>query len=378
MRTGLCRTLEIDAPIFAFSHCRDVVVEASRSGGFGVLGAATFSPEQLERELAWIDANIRGRPYGVDIILPDQTALASDQWPDLDLDKVLPAAHRDFAEQVLDRLGVPRLSPAQREEHRREQLGWLRTHHREGAGAILEVILRHPVKLVVSALGVPPPEVVDRLHAAGVKVGAMVGATRHALKQKAAGVDVVIAVGAEAGGHTGEISTMVLTPRVVDAVAPLPVLAAGGIARGRQLAAALALGAQGVWCGTVWLGTAQSDLEPQAKEIIFAAREEATAVRRVMSGKPVRMIPNPYTEAWGEPGAPAPLPFPLQSLLNVDPMGRVQRHHRADLAFQPAGQVVADLAAQTSVRQIFQDMLQEFAEAVDSLRALTEDEAGAP
>jgi NAD(P)H-dependent flavin oxidoreductase YrpB (nitropropane dioxygenase family) len=373
MRTELCRMLGVDAPIFAFSHCRDVVVEASRCGGLGVLGAATYSPEQLERELNWIDANIRGKPYGVDIIMPDKTAVSPEEWSHLDLEKILPAGHRAFAEQVLDRLGVPRLSEEQTEERRRGQLAWLRTHNHEGAQAILDVILRHPVKLVVNALGIPPPEVIDRLHGAGVKVAGMVGQARQALKHKAAGVDIIIAVGGEAGGHAGEISTMVLTPRVVDAVAPLPVLAGGGIGCGRQVAAALALGAQGVWCGSVWLGSAQSDLNPEAKEIIFAAQEDGTAIRRVLSGKPVRMIPNAYTEAWNEPGAPAPLPFPLQSLLNIDPMARVEQFHRTDLVIQPAGQIVADLKDQTSVRQIFHDMLQEFADAVDRLRILTEE-----
>jgi NAD(P)H-dependent flavin oxidoreductase YrpB (nitropropane dioxygenase family) len=379
MRTPLCKTLGIAAPIFAFSHCRDVVVEASRSGGFGVLGAATYSPEQLEQELSWIDKNIRGKPYGIDIIMPNETDVSSNEWSaDMDFDKVLPAEHRQFVEQVLDKLGVPRLSDADKQAYREYELAWLRTHHQQGAGSIIDVALRHPVKLIVNALGIPPRPLIDRLHGAGVKVAAMVGAAHHAIKQKAAGVDIIIAVGTEAGGHTGDISTMVLTPRVVDAVAPVPVLAGGGIARGRQVAAALALGAQGVWCGSVWLGTAQSDLTPDAKKIIFASKENDTVRRRVMSGKPVRMIPNKYTEAWETPGAPAPLPYPLQPLLNVDPMGRAKHFNRADLMFQPAGQVVADLKDETSVRQIFHDMLNEFAEAVETLRALTDDTESTP
>jgi len=371
MRTKICDMLGIDVPIFAFSHCRDVVVEAGKSGGLGVLGAATFSPRQLETELKWIDEHLDGRPYGIDIIMPNNTKLSGD-LSTVDFDKVLPKEHRDFVEQILERQHVPPLPEDEIAQIVREQLDAMKVT-REGAEELMEVALGHAsVKLVVNAMGIPPKQSVERLHKAGILVASLVGTVDHAINQVAAGIDVIIAVGTEAGGHAGGISTMVLVPRVVDAVTPVPVLAAGGIGRGRQVVAGLALGAQGVWCGTIWLGTAQSDLTPGEKDIIFAADESDAVVRRVYSGKTCRVIRNDFTEAWEQPGAPEPLPYPLQPLLTIEALARIDRSNRADLAFLPAGQVVADVRQPTSVRQIYYDMLSEFSETVESLRKLTE------
>lgn len=244
MKTKVCEMFGIDVPIFAFSHCRDVVVEASRAGGFGVFGADTFSPEELQIELEWIEKHVDGHPYGIDVLFPGKYLDVSQQH-EKSAAGVVPAGHLKFTEDLLARHGVPHLPDGEEEAIVEDRLRRGRSTPAYSE-ALLDVAFRFPgIKLLVSAIGAPPGDIVERAHRAGIKVGGMVGSVQHAIRQREAGVDLVIAQGHEAGGHTGEIATMVLTPQVVDAVAPIPVLAAGGIATGRQFAAALALGAEG-------------------------------------------------------------------------------------------------------------------------------------
>ena len=371
MRTPICERLGCELPIFAFSHCRDVIVEVTKAGGFGVLGAATVSPEQLETELRWIDDHVGGRPYGVDVIIPttyDQNAERASDDPA----SLIPQTHRDFLDNILDAEGVPRLPDDER----------LRIHHDiasgrgnmtpDGARRLVQIALRHPgVRMIVSALGAPPPDIVAELQARGIVIGALCGKPQHAVRQKAAGVEVFIAQGTEAGGHTGEIATMVLVPQVVEACGDeIAVLAAGGIARGSQIAAALALGAEGVWCGTVWLGTRESELDPFEKEALFKARAEDAVRRKARTGKTVRMIRSKLSEVWESPGAPAYLPTPLQGILYNEAHARVVRAKRGDLYSFPAGQVVGMLTEETSVRDVMYQMQLEYLQAVERLRKL--------
>ena len=233
----------------------DVVIEVCKAGGMGVLGAVRFTPDELSEAIEYVEGRIGGRPYGVDIVMPAKTeAVAGMPMDELHemLEKMIPQEHRDFVERLLKEHGVPEL-PAQA-QHQRDLLSWNDTEARQQVERSLE---RPDVKLIVNALGPPPKDVVDQSHEAGVKVAALVGRKDHALKQIANGVDIIVAQGTEAGGHSGEIATMVLVPEVVDAVGDHPVLAAGGIGSGRQVAAALALGAQGVWTGSIWLNTVE-------------------------------------------------------------------------------------------------------------------------
>src|SRR6202035_898937 len=250
MQTEICSTLGIEYPIFAFTHCRDVVAAVTNAGGLGVLGAARKSPDEFAHDLAWIDDHVHGRPYGVDVLMPTHGALEDPVSGRAD--GPIPADAEAFLNELLQRYGVPELP---------QDLAKQVDHNMAGrsAGSLLDVAFEHDIKLLASALGTPPPDVVKRAHERDVQVAALAGNRTHAEQHRAADVDIIIAQGTEAGGHTGEISTMVLVPEVVDAVAPTPVLAAGGIARGSQAAAALALGAQGIWCGSVWLTTAESD-----------------------------------------------------------------------------------------------------------------------
>ena len=371
MRTAICKRLGCEVPIFAFSHCRDVVVAVTRAGGFGVLGAATFSPQQLETELRWIDAHVDGRRYGVDVIIPS-TYDAEAERAVGDLDRLIPPAHKAFMDGLLDAEGVPPLPPGERERIHREIILGRGSMTPEGARRLVEVALAHSqVKMIVSALGAPPADVVAEMKRRGVVVGAMCGKASHAARQRAAGVELIVAQGTEAGGHTGDIATMVLVPQVVAACArEVPVLAAGGITRGSQIAAALAMGAQGVWCGTVWLGTRESELDAFEKEAVFAARAEDAVRRRARTGKTVRMIKSKLSEAWEAPGAPDYLPTPLQGVLYNEAHARVVRAKRADLYSFPVGQSVCDVNGETTVREVMLRLQTEYVDAIEHLMTL--------
>jgi NAD(P)H-dependent flavin oxidoreductase YrpB (nitropropane dioxygenase family) len=376
MRTAIAERLGCDVPIFAFSHCRDVVVEVTRAGGFGVLGAATYSPEQLEAELRWIDDHTEGRPYGVDVIIPTRyDTEAEAQTGHTDLHDLIPPEHKAFMERILSVAGVPELPEDERARVHREIMEGRGAMTPDGARRLVQTAMAHDqVKLVVSALGAPPPDIVAMLREAGIVLGALCGKPQHAVRQKAAGVELLIAQGTEAGGHTGEISTLVLVPQVIDAVGgEIPVLAAGGIARGSQIAAMLALGAEGVWSGTVWLGTRESELDQFEKEAIFKARTEDAVRRRARTGKTVRMLRSDLSEAWEAPGAPPYLLPPLQGILYNEAHARVVRARRADLYSFPAGQVVGTMNAETSVRDVMYQMQTEYLESVERLKALLPD-----
>ena len=328
MKTRIAERLGCEVPIFAFSHCRDVVVEVTKAGGFGVLGAATFGPEQLEAELRWIDDHVDGRPYGVDVIIPTKyDTKAEAETGEIDLHDLIPDEHKAFMKRILEEEGVPELPEDERERVHREIMEGRGAMTPEGARRLVHTALQHDqVKLVVSALGAPPPDIVEELRKRKVMLGALCGKPAHAVRQKEAGVELIIAQGTEAGGHTGDISTLVLVPQVIDTVDnEIPVLAAGGIARGSQIAAALALGAEGVWCGTIWLGTQESELNNFEKEALFRAKTEDAVRRRARTGKTVRMLKSKLSEAWEAPGAPDYLLPPLQGILYNEAHARVVR-----------------------------------------------------
>ncbi|MGP3915331.1 NAD(P)H-dependent flavin oxidoreductase [Nonomuraea sp. 10N515B] len=374
MRTAICERLGIEFPLFAFSHCRDVVAAVTNAGGFGVLGAIAYSPEQLDTELTWIDEQVGGRPYGVDVLVPgkiDDSAL--DRRAHL-LD-FIPDRHRDFVTHLLAKYGVS--APAQPLTAVADELG--RRVTAAGATGLIDVALKHPIGLIASALGPPPEEMVAKARQAGVPVAALVGTVEHARRQVAAGADLIVAQGTEAGGHTGEIATMVLVPQVVDAVAPVPVLAAGGIASGRQMAAAMALGADGVWCGSVWLTTEEAETAPAVKRKMLAASSLDTVRSRSRTGKPARQLKSAWTEEWDSgPESPGPLGMPLQILLSEGAMARIGAAAEkgepgaVDLVNYYVGQVVGQLDQVKPAREVVYDMISEFGEAVERLTRLSE------
>jgi NAD(P)H-dependent flavin oxidoreductase YrpB (nitropropane dioxygenase family) len=367
MTSPLNELLGTEYPIAAFSHCRDVVAAVSKAGGLGVLGAVTYTPEQLEIELSWIEEQVGGRPYGVDLLLPVGTAEAATRVSPEDLERlfedpspILPEEHRRFVSHLLDERGIPELPDGGAEARRLLN----------PPAALAEVAFAHPIRLIASALGPPPPSLVADAHQRDVLVAALVGTKEHALRQKAAGVDLIVAQGYEAGGHTGTVATMVLVPEVVDAVAPIPVLAAGGIASGRQMAAAMALGAQGVWTGSVWLTTEEAETHPVVKQKFLEATSSDTVRSRCRTGKPARQLRSAFTDAWEQPDSPDPLPMPLQPLLVADAIERIDRAATAgnpravEMANYFVGQVVGRLDAIKPARQVMQEMVTEYVDTV--------------
>jgi NAD(P)H-dependent flavin oxidoreductase YrpB (nitropropane dioxygenase family) len=366
VRTSLCELLEIEHPIVGFTPSEHVAAAISRAGGLGVLGCVRFNDaEELDAVLGWMDANTGGRPYGVDVVMP---ATVPTEGAAVDLDKLIPPGHKDFVDQTLLKLGVPPL-PSDA-AGRDGVLGWLHSVARQH----VEVALAHPARLIANALGSPPPDVIERAHERGMRVAALAGKAKHARSHVASGVDIIVAQGYEAGGHTGEIASMVLVPEIVDAVGPqVPVLAAGGIGCGRQVAAALALGAVGVWMGSAWLTTEEYTLTstaPAIREALLAATSSDTVRSRIYSGKPARLLKNRWTQAWAEPGAPEPLPMPLQNLLVSEAHQRLMRSGQPDVVPMPVGQIVGRMNDVRSVADVIETLLSEADEALDRLGKL--------
>jgi NAD(P)H-dependent flavin oxidoreductase YrpB (nitropropane dioxygenase family) len=377
MKTPICDMLGIELPLVAFSHCRDVVAAVTNAGGFGVLGASMHTPEQLEQELAWVDEHVNGRPYGADILVPEKFAGKGEGLDVAALHAMIGQPQRDFVAALLAEHGIDATGPAgQAGEHGNTTIS------DEVGERLLEVAFRHPIKLIASALGTPPAYMIDAARAAGVPIAALVGAREHAIRQVNAGVDILVAAGTEAGGHCGEVTTMVLVPEVIDAIKPIrqvPVLAAGGIVTGRQMAAAIALGADGVWTGSVWLTTDEAETAPYTKQKMIAATSRDTVRSRSRTGKPSRQLKSDWTAAWDGEKSPGTLPMPLQSLLSEPVMRRIDvladqgNPGAQELATYWVGQGVGLMNKQTTVRDVIYEMSQEFAEAAEHLASVLAD-----
>ncbi|MDP6829845.1 MAG: nitronate monooxygenase [Alphaproteobacteria bacterium] len=374
MDSRICDMLDIEFPLFAFTHCRDVVVEVGKAGGFGVLGASTMTPEQLEVELCWIDEHIDGKPYGVDLLIPNKF-IGKDKRPSADeYLAMVPEAHKKFADDVLAAHGVE--TGEADEAMRLDGLGFADNLSMEGAMAHMDVAFSHPIKLIANALGVPPKEMLDRGRQHGAAVAALVGTKAHAIAQVQAGVDILVVAGGEAGGHCGAVSTMVLVPEVYEAVqehGDTPILAAGGIVTGRQMAACMAMGADGAWTGSVWLTTAEAETAPVVKEKMLAASSSDTVRSRSRTGKHSRQLRSTWTDAWEQPDAPEPLAMPLQSMVSEPALAKVEKlseggHAGArDLATYWVGQGVGLMNASQSVRNVVYDFKEDFLNAHERL-----------
>ncbi len=378
MNNAVCRLTGAEFPLFAFSHCRDVVVAVSKAGGFGVLGAAAFSPEQLEEELAWIDAHVGGAPYGVDVLVPETIdPRVAGMTSNVERTAAVGAEHKDFANRILGDYGI---KPEAELPVLRERMGITP----ENGLALMEVAFRHPIRLIANALGIAPAEMLAEGKCRGVPVAALVGAKEHALRQAAAGVDIVVAQGGEAGGHCGEVSTLVLIPEVVRALAQAghdtPVLAAGGIMTGAQMAAMMAAGAQGAWTGSVWLATPEAETSEAFRDKLVAARSRDTIRSKSRTGKPARQLRTAWHEAWDGEGSPGTLPMPLMGMVSEPAFARIERAAAAgnreahDLVSYFVGQGVGLIEDVRPAKAVVQTFREEFAEAVGNLVGLIGDE----
>jgi NAD(P)H-dependent flavin oxidoreductase YrpB (nitropropane dioxygenase family) len=377
MKSPICEMLGIEFPLFAFSHCRDVVAAVSRAGGFGVLGATGHSPQSIHTELKWIEDHAGGKPFGIDILAPENMATAGERGVTYNSLKTrIPDEHRQFAKDLLASAGVE-LQQVEVSDDRPQPFD------PETALRTLEAAFEHPIKLIANALGVPPPEMIEMGKAHGVPVAALVGAKEHAIRQVSAGVDILVAQGTEAGGHCGEVTTMVLIPEVLKAIKPIrdvPVLAAGGIMTGAQMAACMAMGAAGAWTGSVWLATTESETSEIFREkMIEASSRDAVRVKS-RTGKPARQLRSAWTEAWDRsPNSPGTLPMPLMSLVSETAIRSINRAADAgnpkarEMVTYFVGQGVGLIDSVRSATQVVQAFKEEFLGAVEHMNGLLED-----
>lgn len=370
MLSEFSKDLGMEHGIFAFSHCRDVVAAVSSHGGMGVLGVGWMTPEQLREELDWLDKHVGEHCYGVDIVIPQSyTDIGASDPRALEekLRSMIPRGHLAFVEKLLRDHEVPGWPDGTRFAG---LAGWT---YATALPLLEEALTRPKVKLVANALGTPPEQVVNRVRDSGRLIGALCGRVKQALAHKHAGLDFIVAQGGEGGGHAGEISSIVLWPQVIDAVAPLPVLAAGGVGNGRQILAAMAMGAAGVWTGTLWTTVEEAAAQPAQKESYLRATSEDTVRTRSWTGKTARVLRNDWTDAWESADAPQPLDLPLQGLLASDAMRRTETYAGAGeaqkVAMNPAGQVVGQINEVETSRGVINRLLTEYVEALDHVNS---------
>ena len=367
--SALCEQFGIDFPLFAFSHCRDVVAAVTNAGGFGVLGATAYSPDQLDQELAWIDDAVGGKPYGVDLIVPAKFEGKGEKLSGAELGERIPQSYRDLVDELLVAHDI--------EPEPNRRLGGATLSGNTGR-ELLDVALTHPVKLIANALGVPPDYMIEAGKERGIPVAALVGAKEHAVKQVAAGVDLIVAQGTEAGGHCGEVSTLVVVPEVIEAVeavnGAVPVLAAGGIVTGRQMAGMVAMGAAGAWTGSVWLTTEEAETAPHTVAKMLAATSRDTVRSAGRTGKPSRQLVSEWTDAWTpHAGGHQPLPLPLQSMLCEPVIRRIdvlasQGHEGAQaLATYFVGQGVGLMNKVKPAREVVREFIEDYLAAAERL-----------
>lgn len=358
LRTPVCERLGIERPIFGFSHSLDVVAAVCRAGGFGVFGVAREDPARIPARLEALRGKVGDRPFGVDLMLPPNMP---DRADPLEIASQLPAEHRAFVARLREKYRVP---PATKPTFFTSFVRSKALFARQ-----VDAVLESDVDLVATAIGLPV-EVIDRVKRAGKTTLSLIGTPKHARAALAAGADILVAQGYDAGGHTGTIGTLSLVPQIVDLAGGVPVLAAGGIATGRQIAACLALGAQGAWMGTVWLSARENHTNATLLRKLIAAGSEDTVITRAHSGKPCRVLRSAWSEEWAAPGAPQPLPMPYQQALTGELLAAIEEHEIEPLVYEAAGQSVAWVREETTAAAIFERLVRETEAALGGLRSL--------
>ena len=368
LHTDLCDIFGIEYPIClaGMGGIRftppELVAAVSEAGGLGVFGATGDEPEELRKRIRRV-RELTDKPFGVDLLLPVVTGSLESDGVQVQPEAIRATLkreyprHSEFVESLIGEFGL--------DEHR--------TQRKLGGGGIalarkqVEVILEEKVPVFAAALG-DPAWLVPDARDAGTKVMGLVGNVRNAARQVKAGVDVVVAQGTEAGGHTGRIAMMPLVPQIVEAVKPLPVVAAGGIATGRGGAAALALGAQGVWLGTAFLTATESQIFDSQQRAVLDGRSEDFVISRSYTGKTARQHRNPIVQAWENAGLD-PLPMPLQGMLMSDLSASAEKAGRHDLMFTPAGQASGLLDESRPAADIMASLVDEAVSVLDDLHS---------
>lgn len=361
IQTKLTEMMGLEYPIVAFTHCKDVAVAVSEAGGLGVLGQLTATPDEIAANVRWMRDRLGGKPFGVDLVFPASVPPSANLE---DLSAQIPDEYRAFVNGIMERHSLP--PPKSNAEMPGFGISRGGLFSQEAGRRQLDVVLEERVPFFASGLG-NPAFVVEAAHERGIKVGGLIGKVRQARREVEAGVDVIVAQGYDAGGHTGEIGTFTLVPQVVAIAGDTPVLCGGGVGTGAHLAAALCLGAAGVWTGTIWLAVRESDTDMIVKEKIIAATEEDTTRSRSLTGKPARLLKTALTDEWEQPGALSPLPMPLQGVLTADLMISVHQNNYEPFMGSPAGQVIGTIHEMKPSREVIFDMV---ADARDILEGL--------
>ncbi|MFI5394262.1 MAG: NAD(P)H-dependent flavin oxidoreductase [Candidatus Binatia bacterium] len=372
IHTRLCDLLGIRYPVLLAGmgriSCPELTAAVSNAGGLGVLGGAPLRPETLNE---WIEHTRRltSAPFGVDTLLPAGVPRSGSKGG---MRRKIPDAYFEFARRFKDKHGIanllaggetPGAEPSQELFGVSQELVWDWTH--DFFDRQLEVIMDQRVPVYAAGLG-DPSSFVKEFHARGMTVMGIAGNAKHVRRMRDGGVDVIVAQGTEAGGHNGRIGTMALIPQAVDAAGDTPIVAAGGIADGRGLAAALALGAAGVWCGTVFCTTHEAALSGFLKEAMLASDEEGTVVSRAVTGKPMRQLKNRWVEEFEASGL-APLPMPYQMILSTPVMASAGRARRGDICATAAGQAVGMSRTVKPAAQVVADMVEQAAAVLAEL-----------
>ncbi len=358
LRTPICDTLGIRHPIFGFSHSVDVCVAIARAGGFPVLGLAREMPHEIPGLLADVERRMGSMPYGIDLMLPSRVPQAASLD---DLRATLPPEHVAFTDGLRQRFGVqpPRKPSFFTTQVRSEALFEQQ----------IEAVLASNCRGVAMAIGLRAG-LVERARARGKLTFSLVGSVRHARKALDAGVEVLVAQGYDAGGHTGPVGTLSLLPQVIAVAGEVPVLAAGGIATGAQVLGTLAMGAQGAWLGTLWMAARENHTPPALMQRLIASRSEDTVITRAHSGKPCRVVRSEWIDAWEAPDAPDPLGMPMQQVLTGDVFAALHEHDDARLIYEAAGQSVFGIERETTIAEQFDTLVADMAAAWKRLQAL--------
>ncbi len=337
--TPISGTLGIELPIFGFSHEPDVVIAIARAGGFPVLGLAREMPEHIPDLIATVERGLAGRPYGIDLMLPanvpEQADLAS-------LRSTIPSTHREFVAKLREQYGI---APPRREHFFTRHVRSERLFEQQ-----ITAVLDSGARAVATAIGLRQ-EFLEEARRRGKLTFSLVGSPRHARKALAAGVEVLVAQGYDAGGHTGPIGTLSLLPQIIALAGDAPVLAAGGIASGAQVLGCLAMGAQGAWLGTLWMGAEENHTPPGLLKRLIASGSDDTLITRAHSGKPCRVVRSEWIDAWHAPGAPVPLDMPMQQVLTGEAFASIAEHDDERLAYDAAGQSVFGITHPTTVAE---------------------------
>lgn len=347
LHTPLCDTLNIEHPIFGLTHSVDVAVAIAKAGGYPVLALARSSPDQAKQHVDEMRSRVEGRPWGVNCLL---TETLGDEVSRSAAAARLPPAHVEFVQSLRKKFGLGAALQGNffSSEVRSNRLNMIHA----------EIALTSGATGFSTAIGTPS-SIVERAKAAGMITFASVGAPKHARKAIESGIDILVAQGYDAGGHTGPIGTFSLVPQIVDVASGRPVLAAGGVGTGRHVVAALAMGAQGVWLGTAWLTARENGTDEQLLAKYLRAGSGDTVLTRAHSGKSARVLRSDWIDAWAQPGAPEPLPMPYQQVLTGDAMAAIENQRLEALRYDLCGQSISWFNQATTVQDIVDRLLRE-------------------